>query len=293
MRIVKRILCEPLLHFLLLGALLFLLYGIVEKREVEQGKIVVTQGKIEQLASTFTRTWQRSPTQEELEGLIRDYVREEVYCRQALALGLDREDIVIRRRLRQKMEFLTDDVAAQMEPTDAQLNAYLKQHSGAFRTERSFSFKQVYLNPEKHGKQLAQDAAQLLTKLNQSKDQTDLASMGDSFLLDSRFESATESQISKQFGEQFVAKLSELTPGKWEGPIESGYGAHLVLISERTEGRLPPLNEVRDQVRREWANEQRLEANEKFYQSLLKNYVVEIEPTPQEKQEKMARMGER
>jgi hypothetical protein len=119
----KKILCEPLLHFLLLGTAIFVAYSLVSKRTAEEpGKIVISQGQIASIVVGFTRTWQRPPTSEELEGLVRDRVREEVYCHEALALGLDKDDIIIRRRLRQKMEFVTDDVVAQAQPTDDELS---------------------------------------------------------------------------------------------------------------------------------------------------------------------------
>jgi hypothetical protein len=210
-------------------------------------------------------------------------VQEEVYCREARALGLDKDDTVIRRRLRQKIEFVTDDVTALAEPTDDQLGAYLKAHADAFRVQRQFTFSQVYLNPERHGENLARDIAQLLAQLQQAGDKADLSELGDSFLLEHKFQSLPAGEIVKQFGEKFAAKLGELPTGQWQGPVESGYGVHLVWISERTEGRVPELAEVRDAVRREWANARRLEAKDKFYQELLKRYVVTIErPKPAE-----------
>jgi hypothetical protein len=204
-------------------------------------------------------------------------VQEEVYCREAMALGLDKDDTIIRRRLRQKIEFVTDDVAALAEPSDEELSAYLKAHADTFRVQREFTFRQVYLNPERHGEHLVRDTAQLLAHLRQAGDKADVAELGDSFLLEHRFQLLPASEVVKQFGEKFAMKLGELSLGQWDGPIESGYGVHLVLISQRTEGRVPELAEVRDAVRREWANARRLEANDKFYQELLKHYVVTIE----------------
>jgi len=289
----KRILREPLLHFLLLGISIFLIYGLASKRSSDEpGKIVISTGQIASIAESFARTWRRPPTREELDGLIRDRVQEEVYSREAVALGLDKDDTIIRRRLRQKMEFLTDDVAALAEPTDEQLGAYLKAHADAFRVQREFTFSQVFLNPERHGENLVRDTAELLAQLRQAGGDADVSELGDSFLLEHKFQSLAASEIVKQFGEKFAAKLGELSPGQWDGPIESGYGVHLVRISERTEGRLPELMEVRDAVRREWANTRRLEANEKFYQELLKRYVVTIErPNPAEDQTKLAKAG--
>jgi hypothetical protein len=271
----KRILKEPLLHFLLLGAAIFAAYSLVSTRTSDEpGKIVVTQGHVASLVASFTRTWQRPPTAQELAGLVHDRVREEVYYREALALGLDKDDLIIRRRLRQKMEFVSDDIAAQTEPSDADLTAYLQSHPESFRVEQQFTFRQVYLNPEKHGDNLARDTAQLLAQLNQAGDKADASALGDSFLLEHQFAAVPASEVAKQFGEKFAAKLGGLSPGQWQGPVESGYGVHLVLVSERTEGRLPALAEVRDAVRREWDNARRLEANEKFYGELLKRYTV-------------------
>jgi hypothetical protein len=274
----KRLLKDPLLHFLLLGAGLFLAYSLMQ-REVgarEPGRIVVTLGEVEQLATSFAKTWQRSPTPEELAGLVRDRVREEVYCREALALGLDRDDAIIRRRLRQKMEFVSDDIAALVEPTEADLEEYLRTHPAAFRLEPRFTFQQVYVNPEKHDDLLG-DVARLLAQLNQPDGEVDGSALGDSTLLEAQFAGVPASEVAKQFGEPFALALGRLEPGRWQGPVESGFGVHLVLVSERTEGRQPALAEVRDDVRREWENAKRLAANEAFYQRLLARYRVTIE----------------
>jgi len=274
----KRILREPLLHFLLIGTVIFAAYGFVSKRGSNQpGKIVISAGQVAAMAEGFARTWRRPPTSAEIEGLIKDRVQEEVYCREAMALGLDKDDTIIRRRLRQKIEFVTDDIAALAEPTDEELSAYLKAHADTFGVQRQFTFSQVYLNPERHGENLARDSEQLLAQLRQASDKANVSELGDSFLLEHKFQSLPASEIAKQFGEKFAAKLGELSPGQWHGPVESGYGVHLVWINERTEGRLPALAEVRDAVRREWANARRLESNEKFYQELLKRYTVIIE----------------
>ena len=241
------------------------------------GRIVVSQGQLASMMESFTRTRQRPPTREEWEGLIRARVREEVYYREALALGLDKDDTIIRRRLQQKMEFVSDDIAAQAQPTDAELNAYLQAHPDTFRVEQRFTFRQVYLNPEKHGKNLARDAAQLLAQLNQAGGKADISALGDSFMLDHEFDALPAGEVARLFGEEFAATLGGLPPGRWQGPVESAFGVHLVFVSERTEGRVPALADVRDAVRREWDDARRLEANEKFYQELLKRYTVTIE----------------
>jgi len=275
----KRIIKEPLLHFLLLGAGLFMAYGLISEPGSSNvpGKIVVTVGQIEHLAAGFAKTWQRPPTDSEIKGLVDDWVREEIATREAIALGLDKDDTVIRRRLRQKLEFVSDDIAAQTEPTDADLNAYLQTHPDSFHVEPRFTFSQVYLDPAKHGTTRARDIAQVLAQLNQAGAKADVAALGDSLLLKPTFQSTPQSEIAKQFGEKFAAKLADLKTGQWLGPVESGYGMHLVLVSERTEGGQPELADVRDVVRREWANARRMEGNAKFYAELLKRYSVTIE----------------
>ena len=185
--LVKSLLREPLLHFLLLGALIFGAFKFISSETIEPGKILITQGRIESLEIAFSRTWRRPPTTSELEGLIRDYVREEVFAREAVALGLDKDDTIIRRRLRQKLEFVSEDIAASAEPTDEQLHAYLKAHADAFRGDRRFTFRQVYLNPQQRGANLDRDAAQMLAQLRRSGSKADIATLGDSLMLENEF----------------------------------------------------------------------------------------------------------
>jgi len=274
----KRLIREPFLHFLLLGALIFIAHRFLSKRiDDGPGRIVITQGQITSMVIGFSRTWQRPPTREELEGLIRDRVREEVYSREAIAMGLDRDDPIIRRRLQQKLAFVTDDVAAVAEPTNAELADYLKTHAASFGVDRRVTFSQVYLDPSKRGERLAGDANELLTQLRKRGRSADLSSLGDPFLLEHRFLATPDMEIAKQFGEKFVTKLGDVPVGQWFGPVESGYGMHLVFVEERTAGRLPELAEVRDAVSRDWTNERRLELNEKFFQGLLKHYAIVVE----------------
>ncbi|HWQ92543.1 MAG TPA: peptidylprolyl isomerase [Clostridia bacterium] len=287
----KKLVRDPLLHFLLLGAVIFIAHRLVSGRaDGELQTIVVTEGQIAAMTIGFSRTWQRPPTPEELEGLVRDRVREEVYYREAMAMGLDRDDTIIRRRLQQKLEFVTEDVAALVEPTDAELTEYFKTHADDFRVEGRLTFSQVYLNPDKHGERLPEEAAQLLIQLRQKGREADLSSFGDPFLLERRLQGTPPGEVAKQFGEKFAANLDAIPVGQWLGPVESSYGVHLVLVEERTQGRLPGLAEVRDAVHRDWTNARRLESNEKFFQSLLQRYVVTVEKAaPAEAQKKLAR----
>jgi PPIC-type PPIASE domain len=276
----KKFLREPLLHFLILGVALFSISGTLAKRKTsEPGKIIVSQGRIEHLAASFAGAWLRAPAAEELDGLIRDYVREEVYYREAMAMGLDRDDAVIRRRLQQKLEFVSADIADLTQPTDEELRVFLQNHPDEFRIRTRFTFRQVFLNRQRHGGSLPGHAANLLKQLQQAGKNYDASLLGDPSLLESQFADVEAVDIAKQFGKKFATALNDLPLGEWQGPLDSSYGVHLLLVEQRTEARAPALEEVRDAVRREWNNAQRQETTRKFYDGLLKRYVVIIEPT--------------
>jgi hypothetical protein len=273
---VRRLLKEPLFHFLLLGAAIFVAYSLVAVPGRAPGTIVVTAERVKHLEAGFERLWQRPPTDAERKGLIDDWVREEIATREALALGLDKDDPVIRRRLRQKLEFVSEDAGSAAEPTDAELEAYLRAHAGAFSEGPRVTFRQVYLDPSRHGDRLARDAAQLLARLRQN-DSAATPSLGDATLLPARLDDAPATDIAKQFGETFATALVALAPGSWQGPVESTYGVHLVRVDRRSAARAPELADVKDAVRREWTNARRLEATERLYQDLLERYTVRVE----------------
>jgi len=277
--LVKKLLREPLIHFLLLGAALFAVSAtLVKGTGSEPGKIIVSQARIEHLATGFALTWLRAPTAEELEGLVRNYVREEVYYREAMAMGLDRDDSIIRRRLQQKLELVSQNMADLMQPTDEELRAFLQDHPDKFRLERRFTFRQIFLNPERHRDRLAGDAADFLRQLKQTGKSFDVSTLGDPSLLESEFADVDAPEVARQFGESFASALNEMPLRKWQGPVESTYGVHLVFVDERTARRTPALEEVRDAVRREWSSMRQLESTRKFYDGFLKRYTVIIEP---------------
>ena len=273
-----RLLKEPLFHFLLLGVAIFGGHRLVTGgRATAPDEIVVTQGRIDALTAAFTRTWQRPPTASERDGLIRDYIREEVYAREAIALGLDKDDVVIRRRLRQKLEFVSDDIAARASPTDSALAAYLAANAERYRKSATLSFRQVYLNPDRHRATLARDAETLHAQLQALRSPDDAAELGDATMLEHRFESVGVAELERRFGRAFTEAVASLPTGSWRGPLESGYGMHFVLVTGRVAGASPSLAEVRDAVERDWINERRLESSERAYREMLLHYKVRVE----------------
>ncbi len=275
----KRLLREPLLHFLLLGGLLFALQAARGDGEVRAEEIRVSAGDIEHLRTMFERTWMRPPTDTELDGLIDDHVRSEAAWREARAIGLDRDDAVLRRRLRQKLEFLAEDLAAQAQPSEAELERYLETHVDVFRDEGRTSFRQIYFSRQARGSATEADARAALARLLDGP-AGEAGELGDASLLPEELALARASEIDAQFGAAFSAGLAALAPGVWSGPLESSYGLHLVLVTEREPGRVPALAEVRAAVEREWFAERRKQGIEDFDRGLLERYQLSIEGRP-------------
>jgi parvulin-like peptidyl-prolyl isomerase len=218
---------------------------------------------------------QRPPTAEELSNLIEEHIRDEVLYREALALGLDRDDSVIRNRLRQKYEFLTQDLAIDPEPDDEMIAAYYDANSERYQIAPRFSFNQVFFNLDRRGAAGERQARLALAGLRDGS--TDAAALGDGQMLADIYRDTTLREIEAQFGRDFAAALSELDPGVWSGPIASGYGLHLVRLDARSTDEVRPLAEVEERVRSDWAHEQREAANEAIFQQLRTRYQVVVE----------------
>jgi hypothetical protein len=269
-----RLVREPLVHFLLLGGLLFgAYYAFNDTPQIsDSNRIVLDEAQVASLAASFQRTWLRLPTHAELVGLVQDRIKEEILYREALALGLDRDDQVVRRRLRQKMEFLSTDLTEPEPPSEAALQAYLDTHSDRFRTTERLSFTQVYLKGDDRER-----ATALLRRLaGHPPSQLELDQLGDASLLPASLQLADRPETGRVFGKGFAEALSAAPLGRWSGPYASPYGQHLVYVSERQPVKEPKLSEVRTTVEREWQAEQQRHANERFYQALRDRYSVEV-----------------
>jgi hypothetical protein len=266
---------EPLFQFLVLGAALFGLFHFVGKTKTDAPeKIVVSSARINNLADGFARTWRRPPGKEELQGLVDDYIRDEVFYREGRAAGLDRDDVIIRRRVRQKMEFFAED-ASVPEPSEAELAAYLAANPERFKTEDRLTFHQVFLSATRRGAAIDRDSQQVSNALADTA--VDTTAIGDSFLLGEEFQTVSLSELAGIFGDVFAKRMSVIEQGRWQGPVPSSFGQHFVYISERIPGSLPALDAVRDAVRREWSNARRLEAEQKLYGSLRERYEIVVE----------------
>lgn len=275
---VRRLLREPLVHFVLLGTLLFGGWAALGGGGAPGAgeRIVVTRGRIATLAELFERTWQRPPTPGELQGLVDDWVREEIAYREALAMGLDRDDTIIRRRLRQKLEFVVGDLSPPAPPTDEVLDAFLTAHANDYRQDARVTFEHVFVSRDRHGERAAAVARDVLEQLDQGAAP---ATLGDPLDLPRRFERISAGDLARSFGQPFAAAVVGATVGGWRGPVVSGFGLHLVRIEAIEPAAMPTLAEVRDQVARDWAAALRRETSEAFYERLERRYQILVEAT--------------
>lgn len=269
----RRLLHEPLLHFLILGALLFGLYGWLHGGAAKAAdEIVVTRGQLRSLQAQFERTRQRPPTAEERQELVDAWVREEIFYREGVAMGLDRDDPVVRRRVAQKLEFIAD---ASAPPTPAELQAWLDGHADRYRIEPRYTLTQVYLDATRHGDKLDADVANLRRSLDRGG-----AADGDPTLLPPALDRATASQLARAFGQAFADAVASLPLDSWQGPVRSTFGVHLVRVSAIQPARAATLDEARAAVERDFAQERAARLDAERFRKLRTRYVVRIDATP-------------
>jgi peptidyl-prolyl cis-trans isomerase C len=277
--LLKRLLREPLVHFLLVGLIMFIIYGALNPGPGRGGtglnQIVLTEDDMRQLEIVFSAQWQRLPTPEELNGLINSRVREEILYREALALGLDKEDTIVKRRMAQKMEFLAEDLSALREPTTEELRAWFERNSRQFALPPRTTFRHLYFSPDRRGQNARTDAVDALNKLaGKPEDSPAAAALADPFMFQDYYGDHTPEHLTKEFGPNFANSLFQLKPGSWQGPIKSGYGWHLVWIDSITPGRVPQFEEVETDVKSAWTEDLRDEFKSKAYEAMREKYEV-------------------
>jgi len=275
-----KLLREPLVHFVFIGAVIYLLYGAFAEPlpEADDKTIVVSAGEIEWMQTAWQKRWNRPPTPEEFDGLIQQYIKETVLYREALTMGLNKHDTVIRRRLAQKLEFLAKDLVALTPPTEEELQAYFAEHRDRYQEPARYTFTQVFIDPDKRGDATLADAEKIKATLIAQGDAIDDAgALGDDFMLQNYYPEKDPIEIQKNFGSGFTESLVDLSPGQWHGPVLSGYGVHLVYVSNVSEPPAPVFAEVRERVTLDWKTDRGEELNEKFYANLRDQYTIVIE----------------
>jgi peptidyl-prolyl cis-trans isomerase C len=284
---IKRWLREPLLHFLLIGIAVFAVYAYTHRGRggfESSRQITLSVDELGQMDMYFESQWHRQPTPAEFQAMVEDKVREEVLYREALAMGLDKDDTIVKRRMAQKMQFLAEDVAAAHEPSTAELKAWFEKNSNKFALPSRYSFRHLYFSPDKRGKNAQEEAAKTLAKIaGQSEDSKLAVSLSDRFMFQDYYGDRAPEALAKEFGPQFVVALEKLKPGSWQGPIESGYGWHLVYVDTVIPGRIPAFEEMEPDVKTAWLAEQKQQAWRKAYTEMRAKYIVLL-PGPSDKE---------
>jgi hypothetical protein len=275
---------EPLLHFLLLGLVLFTVYARFDDGQggmQSPQEIVLTEGDMQLLQGVFEAQWQRPPTPAERERLVEDRIQDEVLYREAMALGLDQGDAIVKRRMVQKMQFVTEDLADLPEPTRMELNAWFESHRDAFALPSRVSFRQLYFSPDRRGGRTRLDAETALVKLaGEPQDSHRAATLTDPFMLRDYYAGRTPEQLTREFGASFAQAIAGLEPGSWQGPVESGFGWHLVYVDAVLPGGVAAFEAVEADVRRDWLNERKAQAWRESYAALRAKYRVRLPTAP-------------
>ncbi|WP_338733551.1 peptidylprolyl isomerase [Mangrovimonas cancribranchiae] len=270
----KKLLKEPLLHFFVLGALLFAIYNLVNKSTDEE-EIIVDNADIEHMAELWRMQWQRPPTAEELEGLIDKYISQEVLYREALKMNLDHNDEIVKRRLAQKMEFLGQDLTGLVAPaSEENLKAFFNKHKDKYATPYKYSLYQVVFTSDNHANPTKK--AKAVLKDFSSTSPLEMKTQGDHFPLDFALTDTDAFYLNREFGEQFTKQLETLTTGQWVGPVSSGFGKHLVYIESKTEPTTPDFKDVKSVVKRDYEYKMEQESQETILKTLKNNYKVRI-----------------
>jgi len=281
----RRWLRSPLLHFFVLGLVVFGLHALLNLDAGTSSRdphlVEITSADIEFLRTNWNRLMGREPAADELERLLEDFIREEVLYREALGMGLDQHDTVIRRRLAQKMDFLFKDLAEMNEPSDEEVRAYYEANAERYRAAAMVSFTHVYFSPDLRGEAAASDARAALADVrSRGIDPAEASELGDRFMLQSYYPRQTYESAAWEFGRSFAAELPELETGEWHGPVESGFGLHLVYLHERIEPRLPGIPEVRERAVNDLLADRRQRVNKAAYGEISSRYTILVEDMP-------------
>lgn len=277
MGVLNTLIREPLIHFMLAGAVLFtFFYSVNPAKRQSSNSIIIDQNRVAQLQAHFKRVWSRPPSPEETTALIDNYITEELFYREAKKLSLDQNDAVIRQRLRQKMEYLAESLSESIPPTDTELESYLASNASLFKGEAKYSFEQIFIRGD-------HDAAHFNQRVNTAQKalSENIKFNGDASLLPRYFEGATGYEVDRQLGKGFSQQLNTLDKNEWQGPLKSGLGAHFVKLSARKAGAVPLLSEIKPAVTREWINERAKERKSALIAHLKKQYTVEDTTTIQ------------
>jgi hypothetical protein len=287
--ILRKAVREPLVHFLVIGLALFGLYSWIERGRASNGnyQIALTLDDLRQLDMSFVSQWHRQPTPEEFRGLVESFIRQEVLYREGLAMGLDKDDTIVKRRMAQKMEFLSEDVAAAHEPSTDELRNWYAKNSQKFALADRATFRHLFFGFDRRGQNAQTDALSALNRIAGKPEGRPLGKeLADPFMFQDYYGDRAPDQLAKEFGPAFAIGLYKLKPKMWQGPIESGYGWHLVWVESITPGRIPAFEEVEPDVKTAWLADQKAIEWQKAYAKMREKYEVSAPQPPPEAEPK-------
>ena len=270
----KKILKDPFIHFIILGLLLFVVYGFVNDTSNSRDTIIIDTNDIESMTAKWVMQWKRTPTQEELSNLVFQNIKQEVFYQEALKMNLDHNDEIIKRRLSQKMEFLSNDLATLSEPNEEELKAYFNAKSEKYMLPYAYDLYQIVFTHDKHTNVDITLKNVLETSENISLEA--MESKGDRLPFPYYFANTNTQALGAQLGIEFAENLEQLALNKWVGPVDSGFGKHLVYITRRENPKLPELITIKDLVLRDFQYEKQKEVNELIFKNLKKNYEIDF-----------------
>lgn len=274
---VRRWFREPLLHFVLIGCALFVANRALHPdstRPTPVTRIELTADSVHQLELSWLAQWERRPTAAEMRGLVESKVREEILSREAAALGLDKDDTIIKRRLAQKMEFLAEDVSFIRDPTREELAAWYERNGDRFRLPDRISFHHLYFSFDRRGDRARDDAMFAAAALARHPADDAFAPSADTFIFQDHYADRSQEQVAALFGTKFAEAVLAMPAGSWRGPIESGFGWHVVWVESIEHGRVPVLEEIEPDVRTAWIDAQRAENRRRVFDEMRARYEV-------------------
>jgi hypothetical protein len=280
---IKRLTAEPLIHFLLLGAALFIVYDYMQPGRVApppSNEIKLSLDELAHLTLQFQSQWRREPTPKEFNGLVESKVQAEILYREAMAMSLDKDDEIVKRRMAQKMKFLAEDVATAREPATDELKSWYARNTDKFAMPKRVSFRHLYFSPDLRGNRARDDALKALAQLAGQPQDAKLSASTDPFMFQDYYRDRAPDYLGKEFGPQFAQAISRLPVGSWQGPVESGFGWHLLFIDTVIPGRIPDFEEIEQDVKTAWLGEQKALAWHKAYKHMRSKYTVLLPAPP-------------
>jgi PPIC-type PPIASE domain len=271
----KNIIRQPLLHFLLIGGVLFVLYYAVNPLAKQKDIIVIDDELVSRMVTVFEKEWNRSPSTDEMKGILERYIQQEVYYRKALLMNLDHNDEIIRRRLDQKLRFITNDMANLKEPKEQELIAYYEANNGKYLLPREYSFSHIYFSPDKRAN-AREDALFTLQTLTASAQVNDVVNQGDAFPYAYQLENLSDREIAQQMGDDFAKGIADLPLKQWAGPVVSGYGIHLVFLKEVKASAEPQFALVREAVLRDYQYSLQQHYNAQLLNEFKKDFTIKL-----------------